>query len=1249
MADSRSWRDRDPSATSSSSSSSRRSTSQQHSHHHGHGHGSNRGGKQQRGGGGRGQHISVSQQQQQQQSSMPIPSGAAGTAVTATGGARRSLHHAVGATISNQPSSTSTSSSRVIGRPRSGSGGSPQSISSSYDNLDELAFASGLISSSTLMSSSSSSLLSRTSGGGGNDGNNSMVAWLNEPSIGAYRPPSARFRSLPSALPSTLIAANANQSTMAGGSSTGVLSGGGNILINDYGNEHGHSHYSGGSVSLPPSPTSSSHSLLSGSPLSSSSLLLQNSTPLTSQSSLPTGGGGGGQGGRRTPDGERNRSGSGSRSTGTSPSRRAANEAAARFNELYHALHALRHEMASSTQTPIIAGTSISSTGTGASLSSSIPESGWSISREWSTCYRDAQHCEATLTRLNACVESLSGQQWPISGITSSATADVMLIICQLLCAALSFTSSNASVSVVPLNITKRRDDPNYDNNDDDDENDDGDNDDDIENDDGDDKKSGRRNVAASHIAELQRQTAGVATTFFALVSLVVLRKQMIVAELSDPQLSLLVEGHLALLHGTIIGSSNNSGSAASSSLRSYHGEWVRVDGLRSLGHIVYQNGVRLVQHHNAILSLLLPLVDSLTHDHKDSNANSSNNSGGSGMSGLTGGIGGGGSLIYDPSRMAQLRLGRMAINCLGNLCVKSGNTLSNHYASISTTILNAFRVFSVRARDDFRLTTMLSASLRALHNLLPAPADRPIDSRHNNNNATATSSSATPTTPSSSSLPPLPSDQILIGLLSALHKVMAWGTPLILTANQHNMGGVLDFGVSLTHSSTLTPLLGSGGSPEKKKLSSGSQHALQSATSATTPSTTLSSGGTFHPLSSPSLFTMSSSPVPLVLPRHSGGVVRDERWADLRRRFNSNNNSFNGGDPDDESSGGGTAGGSASSDGEGQREGYSLSSAKVRSYALSCLQSIARHAPRLFYQHWTPFMPSDATSALSARPFSGASLITVLLHDPAPKVRTLAATTLAAMLDGSPLAKWVGPLDATLSKRSRNLRNTPGNSKTSGDTSPSRSTSTSIVSPKKGQKGVASNKAAAKRSSTSANDGGIVSTKSSSNTSTNSTFTSLSARYAEMVRGLHAGLLEAMSREHNGATLSQILKCIGVLVANTPYQHMAPRAPGLLIPIVTHLVTHLLREPTAVASDVVSALPSSSSSGSGGSSGIANTIDGVATPADIRHAVFTCLAAIFEAPTAICRLSKFLRGDGTTPFHSLILRMCVTYDRLKS
>lgn len=100
----------------------------------------------------------------------------------------------------------------------------------------------------------------------------------------------------------------------------------------------------------------------------------------------------------------------------------------------------------------------------------------------------------------------------------------------------------------------------------------------------------------------------------------------------------------------------------------------------------------------------------------------------------------------------------------------------------------------------------------------------------------------------------------------------------------------------------------------------------------------------------------------------------------------------------------------------ERRKHARMVAAEKVRAQGLQCVLNMARFAPKLFHQHWSPLLPSDAQAALSSRPFAGPSLLTVALHDPSPKVRALAAACLTAALPDSPLSRWsggVGTVDA--------------------------------------------------------------------------------------------------------------------------------------------------------------------------------------------------------------------------------------------
>lgn len=153
--------------------------------------------------------------------------------------------------------------------------------------------------------------------------------------------------------------------------------------------------------------------------------------------------------------------------------------------------------------------------------------------------------------------------------------------------------------------------------------------------------------------------------------------------------------------------------------------------------------------------------------------------------------------------------------------------------------------------------------------------------------------------------------------------------------------------------------------------------------------------------------------------------------------------------------------------------------------------------------------------------------------------------------------------------------------------------------------------------------------------------FTSLSVRFGDALRGLHIGLLECLKRETIPSVLTQTLKTISVLVLNTPYQTMqqtntngtvnGQQQEGLLVPIVDHLLTHMLHE----ASSYVSSSSSSSSSQTPSSklrtsraplNPTLPSVSPVGSKSDLRHAIFSCLATIFDTTAVITELRPFLK-----------------------
>jgi len=184
--------------------------------------------------------------------------------------------------------------------------------------------------------------------------------------------------------------------------------------------------------------------------------------------------------------------------------------------------------------------------------------------------------------------------------------------------------------------------------------------------------------------------------------------------------------------------------------------------------------------------------------------------------------------------------------------------------------------------------------------------------------------------------------------------------------------------------------------------------------------------------------------------------------------------------------------------------------SEQIRLHALQALLQLARLSPRLLHQHaWSTLIPISSRDAISPRPVAatssgssgssgfvgpgGATLITFLLHDPSPKLRGIAAQVLAAVILDSPLTHWTA-VDATMSEE-------PAKAK----------------GKKKG----------------AASDTGM----------SGSAFTSSSARSAETLRGLHAGLLEGLRREMSPAVIQHCSSAWPHSCSTRPTRVRAPAA----------------------------------------------------------------------------------------------------------
>ncbi|GAX75458.1 hypothetical protein CEUSTIGMA_g2901.t1 [Chlamydomonas eustigma] len=84
--------------------------------------------------------------------------------------------------------------------------------------------------------------------------------------------------------------------------------------------------------------------------------------------------------------------------------------------------------------------------------------------------------------------------------------------------------------------------------------------------------------------------------------------------------------------------------------------------------------------------------------------------------------------------------------------------------------------------------------------------------------------------------------------------------------------------------------------------------------------------------------------------------------------------------------------------------------SSKVRLGVLQCLQTMAKSDSRALHPHWTSLLPTH--QPLLPRP-AAVHLITMLLYDPIPKVRSMAATTISCLLEGPPQRAYLAVAEA--------------------------------------------------------------------------------------------------------------------------------------------------------------------------------------------------------------------------------------------
>ena len=168
----------------------------------------------------------------------------------------------------------------------------------------------------------------------------------------------------------------------------------------------------------------------------------------------------------------------------------------------------------------------------------------------------------------------------------------------------------------------------------------------------------------------------------------------------------------------------------------------------------------------------------------------------------------------------------------------------------------------------------------------------------------------------------------------------------------------------------------------------------------------------------------------------------------------------------------------------------------RARVAVLSTLQTIARSSPKLVQAQWSLFLPIDGATGFDPR---RPTLLAVMLHDPAARVREGAAAALGALMDGAPLEKLL-PLNIARAHGS------PGR----GKTAPRRPSSMAV--------------------------------------------TTMSDRVALMVRCVHAALRRAMEPgvEPVASVLTQVLKTLTAVINVTPYTRLGDNTvlPSFLVPL---------------------------------------------------------------------------------------------------
>ena len=434
-------------------------------------------------------------------------------------------------------------------------------------------------------------------------------------------------------------------------------------------------------------------------------------------------------------------------------------------------------------------------------------------------------------------------------------------------------------------------------------------------------------------------------------------------------------------------------------------------------------------------------------------------------------------------------------------------------------------------------ISTLLSSLLHLLDTLLSLLSQPPILTQLQQHSTSSSSS------PSSFSL-----ENQIASLLSTLQRLTSWGSPLVLGLEHMQISPLMH---KNTSSSSYPPAPASNGSslhsPTSLQATQPNRLITHPPAHLFSPFATSASLFSTHPRSSPSSTIAQSPSGPSTRAESSSSSKRErvgekdlDSWSNLD-------------DEEDTASLHSSSSSHASLSAHRSAPSLALLDERVRVSTLTCLHTLASTSPyslSLLSQYSLTFLlPTDRSSALSPRPFPAPHLLTLLLFDQSYTVRKISLEVLSLLLADSPLSKGL-------------IGSGAGSSGIAGAGSGVGDGSGRVVGRERKHGGKLNG--SSPLGGTTANSTGQNRIVTGSN---------LSARYSEIVRGIHAALLDSLQRETANnlppsaskacsSLLPALLHSLSTLFTHIPYHHLSPTLTPSISPLLSplaHLITSRL------------------------------------------------------------------------------------------